>query len=51
MQEAYDKFAKGQIMELFNAYNPEVGLSAVRWSNEILGRKESDGSAKETPQN
>jgi hypothetical protein len=36
MQEAYDKFANGQIQQLFDEYNPEVGLSAVKWSNEIL---------------
>lgn len=36
MQEAYDKFTNGKIQELFNEYNPEVGLSAVKWSNEIL---------------
>ena len=36
MQEAYDKFVNGQIQQLFDEYNIEVGLSAVRWSNEIL---------------
>lgn len=41
MQQAYDKFANGQYQQLFDEYNPEVGLSAVRWSNEILSK---DGS-------
>lgn len=36
MQEAYNKFVNGQIQQLFDEYNPEVGLSAVKWSNEIL---------------
>lgn len=36
MQEAYDKFVNGQIQQLFDEYNTEVGLSAVKWSNEIL---------------
>jgi photosystem II stability/assembly factor-like uncharacterized protein/pimeloyl-ACP methyl ester carboxylesterase len=40
MQEAYNKFANGQIQQLFDEYNSEVGLSAVRWSNEILSRKD-----------
>lgn len=40
MQEAYNKFANGQIQQLFVEYNNEVGLSAVRWSNEILSRKD-----------
>ena len=39
MQQAYDKFVNGQIQELFDAYNQEVGLSAVRWSNELLSAK------------
>ena len=42
MQEAYDKFGEGKIQQLFDEYNPEVGLSAVRWSNEILARKENN---------
>lgn len=36
MQEAYDKFATGNYQQLFDEYNVEVGLSAVRWSNQIL---------------
>jgi photosystem II stability/assembly factor-like uncharacterized protein/dienelactone hydrolase len=40
MQEAYDKFANGQIQQLFDEYNQEVGLSAVKWSNEILSKKD-----------
>ena len=40
MQEAYKKFAEGKIQQLFDEYNPEVGLSAVKWSNEILSRKD-----------
>ncbi len=39
MQEAYHKFSNGQIQQLFDEYNQEVGLSAVRWSNEILTNK------------
>jgi photosystem II stability/assembly factor-like uncharacterized protein/pimeloyl-ACP methyl ester carboxylesterase len=38
MQEAYNKFANGQIQQLFDEYNPEVGLFAVQWSNEILNK-------------
>ena len=41
MQEAYDKFGKGQIQQLFDEYNPQVGLTAVAWSNEVLGKKDS----------
>ena len=40
MQEAYNKFANGQIQQLFDEYNPEVGLSAVKWSNEVLTKKD-----------
>ena len=40
IQEAYDKFTNGKIQQLFNEYNNEVGLSAVRWSNEILSKKD-----------
>lgn len=36
MQAAYDKFANGQIQQLFAEYNAEVGLSAVAWSNGVL---------------
>jgi photosystem II stability/assembly factor-like uncharacterized protein len=39
MQEAYNKFANGQIQQLFDEYNPEVGLSAVEWSNDVLNKK------------
>ncbi len=39
MQEAYNKFANRQIQQLFDEYNPEVGLSAVKWSNEVLSKK------------
>ncbi|MFN6038797.1 MAG: PDZ domain-containing protein, partial [Bacteroidota bacterium] len=39
MQEAYNKYANGKIQQLFDEYNPEVGLSAVKWSNEILSNK------------
>ncbi len=41
MQEAYDKFVNGQIQQLFDEYNNEVGLSAVRWSNEVLSKKDA----------
>lgn len=40
MQEAYDKFANGKIQQLFDDYNQEVGLSAVKWSNVILSKKD-----------
>ena len=40
MQEAFDKFTNGKIQQLFNEYNNEVGLSAVRWSNEVLSKKD-----------
>ena len=40
MQEAYNKFANGQIQQLFDEYNHEVGKSAVKWSNEILSKKD-----------
>jgi photosystem II stability/assembly factor-like uncharacterized protein/dienelactone hydrolase len=40
MQEAYNKFASGKIQQLFDEYNQEVGLSAVKWSNEILSIKD-----------
>ena len=40
MQEAYNKFANGQIQLLFDEYNNEVGLSAVKWSIEILSQKD-----------
>jgi len=40
IQEAYNKFSNGQIQQLFDEYNHEVGLSAVRWSNEILSKKD-----------
>lgn len=40
MQEAYNKFVNGQIQQLFDEYNPEVGLSVVKWSNEILSKKD-----------
>jgi photosystem II stability/assembly factor-like uncharacterized protein/dienelactone hydrolase len=40
MQEAYNKYVNGQIQQLFDEYNSEVGLSAVKWSNEILSKKD-----------
>jgi photosystem II stability/assembly factor-like uncharacterized protein/dienelactone hydrolase len=40
MQEAYNKFGEGKIQQLFDEYNPEVGQSAVKWSNEILSKKD-----------
>ena len=40
MQEAYDKFVNGQIQQLFDEYNQDVGLSAVKWSNDVLSKKE-----------
>ena len=41
MQVAYDKFVNGQIQQLFDEYNTEVGLSAVRWSNAVLSKKDA----------
>ena len=40
MQEAYDKYSSGKIQQLFDEYNQDVGLSAVKWSNEILSKKD-----------
>jgi photosystem II stability/assembly factor-like uncharacterized protein/pimeloyl-ACP methyl ester carboxylesterase len=40
MQEAYNKFSNGQIQQLFDEYNQDVGLSAVKWSNEVLSKDE-----------
>jgi uncharacterized protein len=37
MQEAYDKLIGGQVLQLFDEYNPEVGRSAVSWSNRVVG--------------
>ena len=45
-QEAFDKFSNNQIQQLFNEYNPEVGNSAVKWSNEILNRNNDEQSIK-----
>ncbi|TVQ71110.1 MAG: hypothetical protein EA363_06565 [Balneolaceae bacterium] len=36
MQEAYDKLIGGQVLQLFDEYNPEVGNSAVTWSNRVV---------------
>ena len=36
MQEAYDKFTSGKYQQLFDDYNPEVGASAVLWSNKVI---------------
>ena len=40
MQEAYNKFSNGKMQQLFDEYNQEVGLSAVKWSNEVLSKKD-----------
>lgn len=40
MQEAYNKFTNGQMQQLFDEYNQDVGLSAVKWSNDILSKKD-----------
>ncbi|MFN5319200.1 MAG: hypothetical protein ACK5CY_10220, partial [Bacteroidia bacterium] len=45
MQQAYDKYVGGQIQTLFDEYNPEVGASAVRWSNEVIYGKKASGDA------
>ena len=44
MQEAYDKFTSRKIQQLFDEYNPEVGLSAVQWSNALF--RSADGTDK-----
>ena len=36
MQEAYDKLIGGQVLQLFDEYNPEVGNSAVTWSDGVV---------------
>lgn len=36
MQQAWDKFSKGQIQQLFNEYNHEIGARAVNWCNQKL---------------
>lgn len=46
MQEAYNKFVNGQIQQLFDEYNPEVGKSAVTWSNKILSKNDEPNSAE-----
>jgi photosystem II stability/assembly factor-like uncharacterized protein/dienelactone hydrolase len=48
LQEAYNKFANGQIQQLFDEYNQEVGLSAVQWSNEVLARKDKEETKEKT---
>jgi len=40
MQEAFNKFSNGHIQQIFDEYNQEVGLSAVKWSNEVLSKYE-----------
>jgi hypothetical protein len=37
MQQAYNQYANGLIKQLWDAYNPAVGHSAVKWSNKVLG--------------
>jgi precorrin-6x reductase len=39
MQEAYDKFVNQQYLELFDAYNFEVGSSVLAWSLEVIGTR------------
>jgi photosystem II stability/assembly factor-like uncharacterized protein/dienelactone hydrolase len=46
MQEAYNKFSGGQIQQLFDEYNPEVGLSAVQWSNKLVFKKNESKSSE-----
>ena len=36
MQEAYDKLIGGQVLQLFDEYNPEVGNSVVTWSDGVV---------------
>lgn len=38
MKEAYDKYVGGKIQQLFDEYNPDIGLSAVKWSNEVISK-------------
>jgi hypothetical protein len=47
MQEAYTIFSDRKFQVLFDAYNPEVGLSAVQWSRDaVLGN--NDAGAKQS---
>ncbi len=46
MQEAYNKFSGGQIQQLFDEYNAEVGLSAVQWSNKIVFKNDESKSSE-----
>jgi photosystem II stability/assembly factor-like uncharacterized protein/pimeloyl-ACP methyl ester carboxylesterase len=45
MQQAFDKFNSRQIQTLFEEYNPEVGKSAVSWSEAMLGRTKTTVNA------
>lgn len=46
MEDAYKKFTNGQIQQLFREYNPEVGRSAVQWSNNVVLKKNESKSAE-----
>ncbi len=39
MQEAYNKYSNGKILQLFDEYNNEVGKSAVEWSLKVVGKE------------
>ncbi|TAE52517.1 MAG: alpha/beta fold hydrolase [Bacteroidetes bacterium] len=39
MQEAFDAAAAGQTLQLFDAYNPEVGHVSVKWSQSLSQSK------------
>ncbi|MCC5945809.1 MAG: alpha/beta fold hydrolase [Bernardetiaceae bacterium] len=44
MKEAFDKFNNQQYMQLFDAYNFDVGNSAVAWSLEVINGENKSSS-------
>lgn len=38
MQQAFDLFSQGKILELFQAFNPEVTQKAVNWAKEVSNK-------------
>lgn len=46
MQQAYDKFNGGQIQQLFQEYNFDVGNTAVAWSNKVIAGKSSSSKVE-----
>lgn len=41
MQQAWDLFIGGKTLELFQAYNPKVHETCVKWSNTIIGKHDN----------